>query len=239
MVDHLIRKLNQRDTLSDEEKSVLTKAVSHTKYVGADADLVRDGDCPSESCLVLEGFTCRYKLLPDGKRQIMAVHNPGDFLDLHSFIQKRMDHGVATLTPCKVAYFPHEALCRITESHPHLARLLWLSTLIDAGIYREWLVGMGRRSTTGQLAHLLCELYLRLQAVGFTNGSRFQLPLTQEELGDTLGLSLVHTNRTVQQLRREGLITWEGQTITVLDWDYLRQLANFDATYLHLEPQPR
>src|SRR3712207_9002491 len=103
MVEHLFRKLEQRDTLSDEEKRVLGEAVSHTRNVGPDEDLVRDGDCPSESCLVLEGFTCRYKLLPDGKRQIMAVHIPGDFVDLHSFILKKMDHGVATLTPCKVA----------------------------------------------------------------------------------------------------------------------------------------
>jgi CRP-like cAMP-binding protein len=117
--------------------------------------------------------------------------------------------------------------------------LLWLSTLIDAGIYREWLVGMGRRSTTGQLAHLLCEMFLRLRTVGLTSGSSFELPLTQEELGDTLGLSLVHTNRTIQQLRREGLIVWEGRTVTITDWEHLQRLANFDPTYLHLEQQPR
>jgi CRP-like cAMP-binding protein len=239
MIDHLIRKLEQRDALSDEEKRVLDEAVSHTRNVGPDEDLVRDGDRPSESILVLEGFTCRYKLLPDGKRQIMAIHIPGDFVDLHSFIQKKMDHGVATLPPCKVAYFPHEALRRITESHPHLARMLWLSTLIDAGIYREWLVSMGRRSTPGHMAHLLCEMFLRLRVVGLTDGASFQLPVTQEELGDALGLSLVHTNRTLQQLRREGLIAWEGRTVTISDWKHLQQIADFDPTYLHLEQQPR
>jgi CRP-like cAMP-binding protein len=239
MVEHLIRKLEQRDTLSDEEKRVLAEAVSHTKNVGPDEDLVRDGDRPSESNLVLEGFTCRYKLLPDGQRQITAIHIPGDFVDLHSFILKKMDHGVAALTPCKIAYFPHEALRRITESHPHLARLLWLSTLIDAGIYREWLVGMGRRSSPGQMAHLFCEMLLRLRVVGLTEGSSFQFPLTQEELGDALGLSLVHVNRTVQQLRREGLITWEGRTVTINDLEHLQQLANFDPTYLHLEHEAR
>jgi CRP-like cAMP-binding protein len=239
MVDYLIRKLEQRDTLSDEEKRVLAEAVSHTKNVGPDEDLVRDGDRPSESNLVLEGFTCRYKLLPDGQRQITAIHIPGDFVDLHSFILKKMDHGVAALTPCKIAYFPHEALRRITENHPHLARLLWLSTLIDAGIYREWLVGMGRRSSPGQMAHLFCEMLLRLRVVGLTEGSSFQFPLTQEELGDALGLSLVHTNRTLQQLRREGLIAWEGRTVTISDWKHLQQIADFDPTYLHLEQQPR
>ena len=239
MVDRLIRKLELRDTVSDEEKRILLGAVSHTRSVGPDEDIVRYGDRPSESCLILDGFTCRYKLLPDGKRQITAVHIPGDFVDLHSFIQKKMDHSVGTLTSCQLAFFPHDALRRITEDHPHLARILWLNTLIDAGIYREWLVGMGRRSTPGHMAHFLCELYLRLQVVGLTDASSFSLPLTQEELGDTLGLSLVHTNRTIQQLRREGVIAWEGQTVTIRDWDHLRQLADFDPTYLHLDRQPR
>jgi CRP-like cAMP-binding protein len=233
-VDLLIRKLEERDRLSEEEKQVLAAALGPSKTVSADTDMVREGDRPSESTLLVEGFAARYKVLQSGKRQITAIHVPGDFVDLHGFLLKKMDHAIAALTPCTVATVPHETLRRITERHPHLARLLWLSTLIDSAIHREWLVAMGRRSAKEHMAHLFCELYLRLQLVGLTKDNSYEMPITQAELGDTLGISTVHVNRVVQELRAEGLITWRGNRLAVDDWDRLRQVAEFTPTYLSL-----
>jgi CRP-like cAMP-binding protein len=233
-VDLLIRKLEERDRLSDEEKQVLASVLSPRKAVKADADMVREGDRPSESILLVEGFAARYKVLQSGKRQITAIHVAGDFVDLHGFLLKQMDHGIVALTPCTVATVAHESLREITERHPHLARLLWLSTLIDSAIHREWLVAMGRRSAREHMAHLFCELYLRLQLVGLTKDNGYEMPITQAELGDTLGISTVHVNRVVQELRADGLITWRGNWLTVDDWDRLREVAEFTPTYLSL-----
>jgi CRP-like cAMP-binding protein len=204
-----------------------------------DGDLVREGDRPTESSLLLDGFAARYKLLRNGRRQITALHIPGDFVDLHSFLLKKMDHGVVALTRCRVGLVPHSTLHEITETHLHLGRLLWLSTLIDAAIHREWLVAMGRRPALNQIAHLVCELFLRLQAVGLTQDKSFELPLTQAELGDVLGLSTVHVNRVIQQLRADGVITWSEKRIVIEDWSHLQQIAEFDPTFLNLENEPR
>jgi CRP-like cAMP-binding protein len=235
----LIRKLEQRDRISPEEKQILETAVVRVREVRMDQDLVREGDRPTESTLLLDGFAARYKDLANGRRQITALHVAGDFVDLHSFLLHRMDHGVVTLTDCRIGVVPHGTLRRITERHPHLARLLWLSTLIDGAIHREWLVAMGRRSSLDQMAHLLCELFLRLQAVGRTERNSFRLPLTQAELGDTLGLSTVHVNRIIQELRAAGLITWRGPVVTIENWDGLVQAAEFDPSFLNLMNEPR
>ena len=150
-----------------------------------------------------------------------------------------MDHSVGTMTPCRVAFVPHDHLRSITENYPHLTRLLWLSTLIDAAIHREWMTGMGRRSAVGQMAHLLCELYLRLKSVGLATGFSYWLPITQAETGDALGLSSVHVNRVVQELRAAGIITWRDETLIIDDWDRLAHIAEFDPGYLHLNVEPR
>jgi CRP-like cAMP-binding protein len=235
----LVRKLEQRDVLSDDERRAVANAVSRIKSFRADEDIVPDGSRPSESNLLIEGFACRSKTMADGRRQITALHVPGDFVDLHSFLLKTMDHAVVALTSCKVALVPHDTLRTITERHPHLARMLWLATLIDASIHREWMTGMGRRTALGQVAHLVCELFLRLQVVGLTEGSSFRLPITQQELGDMLGLSGVHINRVLMELRGQSLITWRGDTVSVDDWEGLKQAAEFDPTYLHLQQEPR
>ena len=187
----------------------------------------------------MEGFAARYKLLASGKRQITAIHIPGDFVDLHSFTLKRMDHGIAALSACKIAVVPHEALHRITEEHPHLTRLLWLNTTIDGAIHRQTVVLLGRQDARGKLAHLVCELYVRLKTVREVDGLRFRLPVTQAELGDMLGLSTVHVNRTLQDLRGEGLLTWERADVEILDWERLCETAQFDPDYLNLTFEPR
>lgn len=235
-----IAKLERRDMVSPEEKAALLAAAGPVESFAAGSDLVREGDRPDRSMLVAQGFTTRYRLLADGTRQITAIHVPGDFVDLHSFLLKTMDHSVGALSACRVVTFPHANLKTITERHPHLTRLLWLMTLLDSAIHREWIVAMGRRSALEQLAHLLCEIVTRLSVVGLGDSDRAViLPINQTELGDTLGLSTVHVNRTLQQLRAEQLITWQGQTVRILDWDRLARIAQFDPTYLHLDPEPR
>ena len=239
MTNPLIRRLERSGSLSDEEKRVLEGAIPRVKAFGPDEDIVHQGDRPTDINLILEGFACRQKILADGQRQITALHVPGDFCDLHSFLLKKLDDGVVTLTPCKVALVPHETLRRIVEGYPRLTQLLWFTTLVDAAIHREWMTGMGRRSSAGQLAHLLCELCLRLKTVGLVTEGSYQLPVTQTELGDVLGLSLVHINRTLQELRGQGLISWKGQTVGIIDWEGLQQLADFDPSYLHLDREGR
>ncbi len=239
MAHPLILKLQHRDALSDEEREVLTNAVARVRDVPADEDIVREGDRPTDSCLLLEGFAARYRVLSDGRRQITAVHVMGDFVDLHSFLLKTMDHGVVALSPCRVALVPHATLASITDKHPHLTRLLWLSTLIDGAMHRQWLTAIGRTSAIASVAHLLCELYLRLKAVDQVVGYSFDLPITQAELGDMLGLSTVHVNRVLQELRGSELIRWTGGKVTLLDWAKLTTLGEFNPAYLHLESEPR
>ncbi len=240
MTKLLIRKLEHSDALSDEEKDVLERAFTRIRDYGADEDIVREGDRPTESCIIVEGFAARYKVLPSGRRQISAIHIGGDFVDLHSFLLKTMDHGVTTLAPTRIAFVPHATLKKISEDYPHLTRILWLSTLIDAAIHRQWLTAMGRSSATAQMAHLICELYVRLGAIGQTNGHSFHMPVTQEELGDALGLSTVHVNRVLTELRNGGIVQWQGGgAVTILNWDRLSEIAEFSPVYLSLQNEPR
>jgi len=239
MSNPFVLKLEQRDRLSDDEKQMLESAVARVRDIGADEDIVREGDRPMECSLLLDGFAARYKILSNGRRQFTAIHVAGDFVDLHSFLTKTMDHGILTLTPCRVAAVPHATLQKITDDHPHLTRLLWLDTLIDGAIHREWLTAMGRLSATAHLAHLICELFLRLKMVGRTEDDTILMPLTQAELGDTLGLSTVHVNRVLQELRKDGLIRWQGDALTILDWERLKKAGEFTPTYLNIQQERR
>lgn len=239
MTNPLVLYLGQRDHLSDEEKEVVEGLVTHIREFSPGEEFIRQGTHPGESALILEGFAARVQVLKSGKRQFTALHIPGDFVDLHSLLLKIMDHGVVALSPVRMAAVPHEKLRRISETHPHLTRLLWLSTVVDAAIHRAWLAAMGRRSTAGQIAHLLCELYVRMKAVERTQDYSFPLPITQADLGDVLGKSTVHVNRALQVLRRDGLLAWKDRKVTILDWDRLVRAADFDPTYLSLQNEPR
>jgi CRP-like cAMP-binding protein len=239
MSNVLVEKLSWHDGLSPAERVLLQQVAVKVREVGRDQDLVRDGQRVTESILLLDGMAARYKLLSGGRRQISAIHVAGDFVDLHGFLLKVLDHGVVALSSCTIATVPHELLKTITETSPHLTRMLWLSTLIDASIHREWIANTGRRAALERTAHLICELYTRLKAVGRVEEWSFRLALTQAGLGDALGLSLVHVNRVVQALRAEQLVTWEGRVVTILDWVRLSGLAEFDPTYLHLNAEPR
>lgn len=234
----LIAKLSRRDQLSPVEVKALAEVLDAPRMVAAGVDIMREHAHATHSLLIVSGLTARYSTLTDGRRQITEINVTGDFVDLHSLLMKQMDHGVVTLTACEIATAPHSKLRQLTERHPHLGRLLWLETVVDAAIHRQWLVAMGRRSGLGHLAHLVCELYLRLKAVGQVEGGSFDLPLTQSLLGDVLGLSTVHVNRLIAELRREGLVRWNHSRVEILDWPRLAAVAEFDATYLRLEKAP-
>jgi CRP-like cAMP-binding protein len=238
-IDTLFRRLERRDVLADDERLALQAAADGEYVVPAGGDFVREGERPAHSTLVTSGLSIRYRLMPEGERQITAIHVPGDFVDLHSLLLRKMDHAVGALSTCTIVTFPHERLVRITEQYPHLTRLLWLLTVLDAAIHREWIVAMGRRTALQQLAHLICELHARLAAIGLAGDGPFSLPATQADLGDALGLSTVHVNRVLQQLRAERLVSWQGHTVEILDPERLRELASFDEDYLHLEREPR
>jgi CRP-like cAMP-binding protein len=230
----LVRKLESIATLTAEEKAALLRLPLRLKTLPAHQDIVRAGDSPSESCLIVAGFAYRYILTAKGKRQILSFHISGDILDLQSLHLSVMDHSLATLAPSSLAFIPHDDLRSLMRSHPRLGDLLWRDTLIDAAIFREWMVGLGRREAYGRIAHVLCELLVRSRAVELVQDHAFTLPVTQAELGDAFGLSTVHVNRVLQDLRGDGLISLHGGSLKVLDWEGLQKAGDFDPTYLHL-----
>ncbi len=234
MLNPLIQKLQHGADLTDEDRQVLEKVITEPRIVDPRQDMIHEGDRPENVHLILEGFACRYKLLPSGERQIMAYFVPGDLCDLHVSILGEMDHSIATLSRCKVVYIPRRAIEEITENYGRINRALWWATLVDEATLREWLVNMGRRPAGKQLAHLLCELLVRLQAVGLATENSYDFPVTQAELADTLGISTVHVNRMLQQLRKDGLLTLQGNRLTITDVDGLKGLADFNPNYLHL-----
>lgn len=234
----LILKLEHGARLTDEDRRLLRSVAVETRLVDARQDLIREGEVPDAVHLVLDGFACRYKMLDDGGRSIVAFLLPGDFCDLHVAILGHMDHSIGTLAPCIVVEIPRVKIEELT-THPRIARALWWATLVDEAILREWLVSMGRRPAHKQLAHLLCELLFRLRAVGRASDGMFELPVTQEELGDALGVSTVHVNRVLQQLREDGLISLQGRLVTILDLPALTRFSTFNPNYLHLRNGPR
>jgi CRP-like cAMP-binding protein len=235
----LLHKLRARDLVSEEEEGILRDAIAIIREVQSGRVIVRAGGTLSESTLLIQGFVCRYKDLADGQRQILEIHLAGDFLDLHGFLLKRIDHNVAAMTPARFALVPHDALREITENYPHLTRLLWFSTLIDAAIHREKILSIGRRSAIARIAHLLCELYVRLHLVGLAEEGCYRLPLKQADLADATGLTSVHVNRMLRKLRNEEILTFRGGEVTIHDWDRLQHVAEFNPAYLHLERRPR
>lgn len=237
--DALRQKFARRDIVSDEEGGVLEAAVSRTRHYEARDTIVREKVELTESNLLLEGLVCRYQDTPDGLRQILAIHVPGDFVDLHSFLLKKLEHAIAAITPVRIAVVPHDKLRRITQSHPHLARMLWLNTLVDAAIHREWLVCLARRNALEQIAHLFCELFLRLEVIGLASLPAFSLPLTQSDLADATGMTPVHANRMLRELRERELLSFRSGKAVIHDWDGLAELAQFDPTYLYLERRER
>ena len=238
-IERALAKLRARDVLSEQEEKVFVDAIGEIKEIPADKTFIRAGTTLSHSTLLLDGIACRYKDLSEGQRQIQELHIAGDFLDLHGFLLKSLDHHVGSLTAVRIAIVSHEKLREITENQPHLARMLWFSTLLDASIQREWIVSVGRRSARSRIAHLLCEMYRRLKVVGLAGDNEYHLPLTQSDLADASGLTSVHVNRMLKQLRSEDMLTFRGHEVVIHDWERLQRAAEFDPAYLHLERRPR
>ncbi len=230
----LIRKLEHAGTLSDHDRATLMQVCSRSRNVAAGQDIIHQGDPPHDVNLVLDGMACHYKLMPDGARQITGLLLPGDFCDLHIAILNRIDHSIATLSPCTLVEIPETVIRDLMREHPGIAHAFWWATLVNEATLREWLAGLGRRHAASRMAHLFCELLLRFQAVGHAEGNSFVLPLTQTDLADILGLTNVHVNRTLHDMRRAEMIQMAKRRITICDVDRLRGFCSFDPSYLHL-----
>jgi CRP-like cAMP-binding protein len=230
----IIRRLEAIGTVTDEAREALDNLPAREREVFRGQDLIREGDKPTECMLVLSGFLYSYKALADGNRQIVSFHVPGDMPDLQSLFIETMDFSIASSTTSTVAAIPHDNIRKLLRSQPNLVDLFWRDTLINAAIFRTWVMATGRLEASEHLAHVLCELYARYEAVGLTQDTSFALPVTQAELADALGLSAVHANRTVQALRGEGMVEMEAGHVTILDLERLQTFAQFDPTYLHL-----
>lgn len=239
MIEKLLLKLRARDAISPEEEEALRDTIAEVEEVPARKTLVKRGETLNRSILLLDGFVCRYKDLRNGRRQITAMHVPGDFLDLHGFTLKHLDHDVMSLSPARVAYAAHDRLTRLTDTFPHMTRLLWFSTNLDAAIHREWELSLGQRTGPAKAAHLICELYTRLEIVGLIGDNYFELPMNQTEMGECLGLTVVHTNRVLKELRERGFAQFKNGIVTIQNMEQLKIFAEFDPTYLYLASQPR
>lgn len=231
----LILKLENFAELSDEERRGLHEAAGPVRAYGSHEDLIREGEQATGVAVVVSGFACRHKMLPDGRRQIIGYFLPGDMCDARVFILKKMDHTISTLAPSSVAVLSRESILDLTSRYPRLTRAFWWNTLVEEAISRQWLVSIGQRTALERIAHLFCEIYVRLQAVGLATPEGCELPVTQSELADTVALSTVHVNRTLKELRRVGLVSMSNKSLVIHDFAGLRSLAMFDAGYLHLE----
>ncbi|MGY3445335.1 MULTISPECIES: Crp/Fnr family transcriptional regulator [unclassified Bradyrhizobium] len=234
--DALVRKICVSNRLDQADIEALRTLPIQRREVRAREIIVADGQRATQCCLVADGFVFRAKSTPDGQRQILSLHIPGEIPDLQSLHLGIMDHDLVALTPCTLGFIPHEALKRINAAFPNIAAALWRETLIDASIFREWILNVGRRTGTQRMAHLLSEMRRRLEAVGRTSGETFRFPITQAELADCLALSTVHVNRVLQELRSEGLIEIDRAAFNLLDRAGLEERGQFDPHYLHLHP---
>jgi CRP-like cAMP-binding protein len=228
-------KLEHFIALSDVEKQAIEDATSEVKDFAPKQDIISQGDSPEDVHLLLEGWAGRYKILAEGERQIMAYLIPGDLCDVHVTLLDRMDHSIAALSACKVLCIPRQRMTDLMRQHENISKALWWSTLVDEAVLREWLVNIGRRRADMRLGHLICEMLLRAKAVGLTHDDNFEMPLSQEELADTMGMTPQHMNKCFQILRGEGLITSKGKYIFIDDLEKLMSFSGFDPLYLHQE----
>jgi CRP-like cAMP-binding protein len=233
--DRMIRKLEGRAPLQDSDRAAIVSLNFRKKIYEPGAYLVREGTVADESALILDGFAYRQKLTHEGGRQIVSIHIPGDFVDLEASLLNVADHNVQALTRCQVAAIPAREVIALIDAHPRVGRALWIDTLIDASIYREWVMNVGRRPAKQRIAHLLCEFAKRLKMAGLGDEHGYSLPMTQEQLADATGLTPVHVNRSLKALEADGLIVRNRRFVTIPDWERLRDESGFSELYLHLD----
>lgn len=229
----LIRKLGRLASLSEADERKILSLPHRVSRLNAREYLVREGTVPTECCLLTAGYAARSKLASDGGRQIVSFHIVGDLLDVQHLFLERADHDVAAITDAVVVWIPMVELRALIAEHPTIGIALWRDALIDASIFREWVLNVGRRDARTRIAHMLCEFIVRCEAVGLGSPERLQVPFTQEEIGDATGLTQIHVNRMLRDLTEQGLIRRRGRALEVLDWDGFRQVAGFDPSYLH------
>jgi CRP-like cAMP-binding protein len=220
--------------LSEADRALIGKLPITARSLAADQDLVRTGEGASECWLLLDGYLYRHKETSDGRRQILSVYVPGDIPDLASLYLSRSDHTLSALGPAVAAHVPHSALQEMISASPALMRALQREMLVDAAIFREWILNIGTRQAVSRVAHLLCEIATRLRIVGLAKDLSFILPMSQADIGEATGISTVHANRVIQDLRSRGAIEWRNKTLRILDWDALVSIADFSPAYLHL-----
>lgn len=234
-LEPLVRKLAYAHKLDGADRAALL-ALPHTvKSLEQHHYIVRERDRPTNSCLMLSGFSVRHKIVGGGYRQIVAIHMKGEMVDLQNSLLGVADHSVQMLTAGQVALIPRKEIIRLAFERPAVGKALWFDTLVDASIFREWIANVGRRDARTRIAHLLCEFALRLKVAGLGEQNGYQLPMTQEQLGDATGLTSVHVNRTLKSLEAEGLIErLSPRSISIGDWKKLSEVGDFDSNYLHL-----
>ena len=234
MPNAFVRKIRAFAALSEDDVRLLDIACKHVQPFPARHDLIREGDKPGPVFVFLEGWGCRYKLLPEGGRQITAFLMPGDFCDMHVAVLDEMDHNISTLTAARVAQIPRDEMERLISARPSLTHAFWRTQLVDESVLRAWIVSMGRRNAIERVAHLLCELYVRAANIGLIDGNgEFELPLTQVVLADALGLTPVHVNRVLRQLKADKAVNLKRGKLVIADTPRLARIAGFDDNYLH------
>lgn len=231
-----LKRLRTSAVLDEDDERYLRELPVSLKRLESNQGVVATGDRPSVCCLVVDGFVLRSKSVAEGKRQILAFHQPGDIPDLQSLYLHVLDHDVSTLGDCVLGFIPHGPLRDLIRKRPNVAEVLWRETLIDAAIFREWICNVGPRSGVSRLAHLMLEIYTRLKAIGRAPSASFRLPVTQALLGEAIGMSAVHVNRILQQLRGERLLDFSNGVVTIYDERKLKDVGDFDPLYLHLDP---
>lgn len=238
MTARLIANLESHGPLGSEDRAAVAALVGAVRAVPAETEMVVDGQTALECQVLLEGQAFRHKTTADGRRQIIAFLAPGDILDLQRVLMG-VDFGVTALTACHTAPIYSVRLEALMQARPAIGRAIWRTSFVEASIQREWMIGMGRRTAHARVAHLLCEVFLRLSRLGLTQGERCRFPWTQSHIADAAGLSGVHTNRVLQALRRRGLIVLRNRELRICDWAALAAIAEFDPAYLHLSRIPR
>lgn len=233
MANRFVKKLKALVELTPSDETALESVTAEPRSYNPRQDLIREGDEPGPMFVVLEGWVCRYKILPSGSRQIMAFLMPGDACDLHIMLLAEMDHSIQAVTPAVVATVSRERMHALMDGHPNIARAMYSAQLVDEGILRAWILSMGRRSSSERVAHLISELYLRARSIGLTGEGEFDLPLSQLVLADALGMTAVHINRVLKELRLSGAMALNRGSVTILDPVKLIQIAGFDENYLH------
>jgi len=228
-----IRKLGRLAHLDETDRQAIHALPARIETHPAHSLLVADHVRATHCTLLIDGFACRHKDTGNGGRQILSFHLAGDFLDLGHLLLNHSDHVVQTLSPATIARVPAQDLRALAEARPRISEALWRDTLIDASIAREWIVNVGRRGAMERIAHLLCEFAARRDAAGFGPPERFDLPMTQEQIGDATGLTSVHVNRKLHELQENGVIARDRRALHIRDWQGLMRIGDFDPAYLH------